>query len=74
MDGLKPCPFCGGRVELMNLVTPIKMFYCLNYDECGAVVSFNNPRCDRERGNLEKVRAWNRRDYGGAQDVRKGYH
>ena len=58
---LKPCPFCGGKVELMNLFTPLKMFYCLNYKECGAVVSFNNPKCDHEKGDVQKIRAWNRR-------------
>ena len=31
---LRPCPFCGGEVELMNLFTPIKMFYCTNYQTC----------------------------------------
>ena len=61
MTELKSCPFCGGRVELMNLITPISMFYCLNYTECGAVVSFNNPVCDREKGDDAKVKAWNRR-------------
>lgn len=61
MTELKSCPFCGGRVELMNLITPISMFYCLNYTECGAVVSFNNPACDREKGDDAKVKAWNRR-------------
>ncbi len=61
MTELKHCPFCGGRVELMNLITPISMFYCLNYAECGAVVSFNNPVCDRETGDKNKIKAWNRR-------------
>lgn len=62
MDELKPCPFCGGRVELMNLMTPIKMFYCLNYQDCGAVVSFDNPKCNiGDRDDQRKIRAWNRR-------------
>ena len=61
MKELKRCPFCGGKVELMNLVTPVKMFYCLNYSTCGAVVSFNNALCDREAGDRHKIKCWNRR-------------
>ena len=61
MSDLKPCPFCGGRVELMNLTMPIRMFYCTNYQTCGAVVSFDNPKCNFERGDDEKIRAWNSR-------------
>ena len=41
-EKLKPCPFCGSKVVLMNLVTPMQMFYCTNYQKCGAIVSFNN--------------------------------
>lgn len=62
MENIKPCPFCGSEVELMNLITPVKMFYCKNFDKCGAVVSFNNPICDREAGDRHKIKAWNRRD------------
>ena len=58
---IKPCPFCGGEVELMHMVTPIDMFYCKNYKSCGAVVSFNNPQCDREKGNIHKIIHWNKR-------------
>ena len=61
MSEIKPCPFCGGKVELMNLVTPIKMFCCLNYKECGAVVSFNNDICNREAGVKHKIKYWNKR-------------
>lgn len=66
MEKLKACPFCGGKVELMNLTLPIKMFYCLNYKECGAVVSFDNDTCNREAGDEYKIRAWNRRANGKA--------
>ena len=58
---LRPCPFCGGEVELMNLFTPIKMFYCTNYQTCGAVVSFDNPQCNRDEYDVHKIQAWNRR-------------
>lgn len=61
-ENLKPCPFCGSKVTLMSLSTPIQMFYCNNYSRCGAVVSFDNDICNREAGNKHKIRAWNRRD------------
>ena len=60
-EELKPCPFCGGKVELMNLFTPIPMFYCMNTQTCGAVVSFDNPQCNHDKWNKFKVMAWNRR-------------
>lgn len=58
---IKTCPFCGSEVALMRLDTPIDMFYCTNYKECGAVVSFDNDLCNREAGNRHKIRCWNRR-------------
>ena len=61
MNELKACPFCGRKVELMSLFTGMKMFYCTNYQECGAVVSFNNEKCDTEKGNKHKIKCWNRR-------------
>lgn len=61
MNELKPCPFCGGKVELMNLYTPIPMFYCTNFRECGAIVSFDNDICNRELGDKHKIRRFNRR-------------
>lgn len=59
-EELKPCPFCGAKVSYMNIVTPIKMFYCTNYKECGAVVSFDNAACNTP-ADAPKIRAWNRR-------------
>ena len=61
MPEIKPCPFCGSKVELMNLITPVKMFYCTNFKDCGAIVSFNNDICDREAGDRHKIRFFNRR-------------
>lgn len=58
---LKPCPFCGGKVQIMNLMTPVTMIYCLNFKECGAVVSFDNPICNNSRTDEPKIKAWNRR-------------
>jgi len=58
-EELKRCPFCGAEVTYMSLATPMKMFYCQNYRNCGAIVSFDNPYANR----FEKARlaAWNRR-------------
>lgn len=60
-ENLKRCPFCGSEVVLMNLFSSMKMFYCKNYQNCGAVVSFDNKECNTERGDTAKIRAWNRR-------------
>lgn len=58
-EELKRCPFCGAEVTFMNLITPIKMFYCQNYRDCGAVVSFDNPYANR--WDKAKIKAWNSR-------------
>lgn len=58
---LKRCPFCGSKVNLMNLMTPVPMFYCKNYEKCGAVVSFDNPKCNLSSSDEPKIEAWNRR-------------
>ena len=64
-EKLKRCPFCGSEVDFMNLVTPLKMFYCKNHHGCGAVVSFDTPICNRF--DKAKIDAWNRRE--GAKDA-----
>lgn len=60
-EELKRCPFCGSQVDLMTLFTGIKMFYCRNHAGCGAIVSFDNKKCNDEKGEAEKIKAWNRR-------------
>ena len=62
MEKIKCCPFCGSEVDFMNLVTPIKMFYCKNHRGCGAIVSFDTPLCNRF--DKAKIDAWNRREGG----------
>ena len=60
MDELiKACPFCGSKVDFMTLMTGLKMFYCKNYRDCGAVVSFDNPAANHF--DKAKVKCWNRR-------------
>lgn len=61
---IKECPFCGGEVSLMSLTLPIRMFYCKNYKTCGAVVSFDNPTANKEKGDQHKIECWNRRVIG----------
>ena len=60
-EELKRCPFCGSQVDLMTLFSGIKMFYCRNHARCGAIVSFDNKKCNDEKGETEKIKAWNRR-------------
>ena len=59
MAELKPCPFCGSPVDFMTLMTGLKMFYCKNYKECGAIISFDNPAANHF--DKAKVKCWNRR-------------
>ena len=33
MQEIKPCPFCGSKVELMNLITPRDVISVLNMDD-----------------------------------------
>lgn len=68
MNELKKCPFCGSNVTLMTLFTGMKMFYCKNYKDCGAVVSFDNPKCNVS--DAAKINAWNRRVTDELQSVR----
>jgi len=48
----------------MSLTLPIRMFYCKNYKTCGAVVSFDNPTANKEKGDQHKIECWNRRVIG----------
>ena len=61
MADLKACPFCGHKFEYMTLVTGMKMFYCMNTQKCGAVVSFDNPACNMANNDNARIKAWNRR-------------
>lgn len=57
---VKQCPFCGSRVDYMNLFTSVAMFYCSNHQGCGAVISFDNPVCNHG-DDRAKINAFNRR-------------
>lgn len=59
MDSIKSCPFCGSKVDFMTLMTGLKMFYCKNYKDCGAIVSFDNPAANHF--DKAKIECWNRR-------------
>ena len=56
MSKLKPCPFCGGRVEEMTGITGLTMIVC---SRCKATVSFGG----KERKD-QATSAWNRRAMG----------
>ena len=44
---LKPCPFCGGKVKQAEGIGGLLFFSCMNYGECGAIISFDNIKCNR---------------------------
>lgn len=58
-EELKKCPFCGSNVVFMTITTGLKMFYCKNHKNCGAIVSFDNPRANLS--DRAKIESWNRR-------------
>lgn len=57
-DKLKPCPFCGGRVKMINGMLGTIMFIC---EKCGADVMFFGVEQDKDKA----VKAWNRRTDNG---------
>lgn len=44
MDKLKPCPFCGGKVNT-TINFGLLFFKC---KRCGAVISFDNKECNQK--------------------------
>ena len=46
-DKLKPCPFCGGKVKEAEGIGGLLFFACTNYKNCGAMISFDSPICNR---------------------------
>ena len=56
---LKPCPFCGKPVKRVRGYAGLNFFKCINFGECGAVMSFDN---DYYNSNPEEAyRAYNNR-------------
>ena len=59
---LKPCPFCGGEVELLDCYRHIKQRPSCNKNEfvcksCGAIVNW-------DMSDHKKIKAWSRRADG----------
>lgn len=61
MEGLKPCPFCGGKAKIFVIEKGVKsVIYCLT-PSCGFHRhSYNNGDTD-EHAALRLTTAWNRR-------------
>ena len=60
-EKLKPCPFCGSKVEVTRgmMNAPFLFFKCTNLT-CGAVISFDNAASNLKPRNAKDN--WNRRD------------
>lgn len=43
---LNTCPFCGAKVHEAEGIAGLLFFTCTNYKDCGAIVSFDNKRCN----------------------------
>ncbi|MGN0553360.1 MAG: Lar family restriction alleviation protein [Oscillospiraceae bacterium] len=60
---LKPCPFCGGEVELEHVDNE---FYMISCSKCSSATSFGYTYKDgtaRDATRAETVKAWNRRSF-----------
>lgn len=70
-EALKPCPFCGSRVALVedHVAPGFPLFYrveCSN-EKCRALTAFMNVRAsfrkdEREKAKTEVQKLWNRRE------------
>lgn len=56
---LKPCPFCGGQARVTRGVRGIPFIF-IKCRQCGAVISFDNDRCNYNP--CEAVKYFNRRE------------
>ncbi|MGN0610072.1 MAG: Lar family restriction alleviation protein [Oscillospiraceae bacterium] len=61
---LKPCPFCGGKVELECLDNE---YFYVTCENCSSATSFGKTYKDgtaRDATRAETVKAWNKRTVG----------
>ena len=57
MTKLKPCPFCGGEINVQGFTgAPFWFFKCR---KCGATISFDNAECNEVPRMAKQY--WNRR-------------
>lgn len=62
-DELKPCPFCGGAVEISVFVSEEdgSELYGVTCDSCGLYADFSEGIKELETARIRTVMAWNRR-------------
>ena len=57
---LKRCPFCGGKIMTAPILgLPMMFFKCMNFNSCGATISFDNPEANSD--SSAAVKYFNRR-------------
>ena len=63
MTKLKPCPFCGGRGEMVREVTEaLTVWYFCRCPDCGATGPIEGDEPDNiEAGTEAAIAAWNKR-------------
>lgn len=64
---LKPCPFCGGEVDIENISTEDEQYYMVSCKKCGAAICFG----DKSETQVGAIEAWNKRafDYETANHI-----
>ncbi len=59
MKGLKSCPFCGSKVEIVHPLFDIFSYECTNKKDCGATILFTYDGWQEDTS--KSIDAFNRR-------------
>jgi len=59
---LKRCPFCGGKVAEAEGIGGLLFFSCMNFKDCGAIISFDQALANKHPDIARKM--FNRREGG----------